>query len=169
MTHDKRPTLPVLAAAAAAALACATFCASAEATPEFPGTIDSDLALTKTVEATFPPDGCLLCHTTESGGLNQFKPFGTLVHQYGASAYNPNSLKAALTAIQGTTPQLLDDLKAGRDPNLDDSAGPTLPSPQYGCSVASSAAPVEVGPLGALAGAVLAMLATARRRRRAKA
>ena len=121
--------IPALAVAAAA-----FWTASVAASPTFPATVDGQLMLTKTVEEMFPPQGCTLCHLTNAGGQNSFRPFGALVHQYGASMENVNSLKAALIAVEGASPQFIKDIEQGRDPN-EDSSEPPLPTPQYGCSV----------------------------------
>ncbi len=140
MTHRRPRLSALLGSGVVAAVLVLLSPRLAGATPDFPQVLDSDLSLTAKIETTFPPDGCLLCHTTEVGGKQSLKAFGTLAHQYGASSYNPNSLKAALTAVQGANPKLIDDLKAGKDPNQDSSAGSTLPSPGYGCSATGGGA-----------------------------
>ena len=146
-----------LAIPALFAAAVALWAAPAPASPSFPATVDAQLMLTKTVEEMFPPQGCTLCHLTNAGGQNSFRPFGALVHQYGASMENTNSLKAALVAVQGASPQLIKDIEAGKDPNDDSSQAP-LPTPQYGCSTTRGAGGAPVIALG------LAFLVLRRRR-----
>src|SRR5580704_9489465 len=86
------------------------------ATPEFPGIVEQVLDLSKiTID---PPQGCTLCHTTDSGGT-ALRTFGALVQQYGAQPYQDNTLKEALAAVEQNQPQLIADIKAGNDPNDD--------------------------------------------------
>jgi hypothetical protein len=133
---------------------------TASATPEFPGVVEQTLGLTSiTVD---PPQGCTLCHTTDSGGT-ALRTFGALVQQYGAQPYQDDTLKGALAAIEEREPQFIADIKAGRDPN-DDQTASSIPTPSYGCA----ASPLR--PRGAdgwiLALAALAALARIRVRRR---
>ncbi|MGO8997230.1 MAG: hypothetical protein ACLQVI_28275 [Polyangiaceae bacterium] len=108
----------------------ATWGVSARATPEFPGIVEQTLGLTK-IEID-PPMGCMLCHTSDSGGTS-LRPFGVLLQQDGTQPYEDNTLEAALGQVEEDQPQLIADIKAGVDPNDDPDASST-PTPEYGCS-----------------------------------
>ena len=131
---------------------------TASATPEFPGIVEKTLHLPAiTID---PPQGCTLCHPTDSGG-SALRPLGTLVQQYGAQPYQDGTLEAALGLVQENDPQLIADIEAGRDPN-DDNSSTALPTPQYGCSVGRGGG----DPRLALGWAALAVVVAAIRRSR---
>jgi hypothetical protein len=144
---------------------------AAQATPEFPEVVVRTLGLPGvTVDA---PQGCTLCHTTDSGGT-ALRPFGVLVQDDGARPYEDATLEAALGQIGQDNPQLVEDIQAGRDPN-DDTGSDARPTPRYGCSIAR---PVRGGwaPWAASLAVIAAMLrrlrtarGAARRRRRGAA
>jgi hypothetical protein len=143
---------------------CTTWSAAAGATPEFPGIVEQTLGLTTiTID---PPQGCTLCHTSDAGGTS-LRAFGTLLQQYGTQPYEDSTLEAALGEVAQNEPQLIDDIKAGRDPNDDPNVAP-LPSPAYGCDLTvarrprSSASPELI----VIAVAVMFFLRTAREGRR---
>jgi hypothetical protein len=158
MRHD----LLTRCAAALAALATLAWPRAAAATPDFPAAVEQDLALPSiTVD---PPRGCTLCHPTDSGGT-ELKAFGHLLQQYGAQPYDTASLKQALAQVAIDEPQLVADIKAGRDPSSDTT---TVHTPEYGCSSATpGAAPRQATPWPP-ALALLALLARFRRWRGAR-
>ena len=130
----------------------------ARATPEFPGIVVQTLGLPAiTID---PPNGCTLCHASDSGGT-ALRPFGLLVQQDGAQPYEDATLEAALGQIAQDQPELIADIKAGHDPNDDPSVN-ALPTPQYGCS--SSGGRRSTG-WGAASFAVASLVALRRRRR----
>jgi hypothetical protein len=53
--------------------------------------------------------------------------------------YQDDTLKGALAAVEEKDPQFIADIKAGRDPNDDQSAS-SIPTPEYGCAAAPSLA-----------------------------
>ena len=113
----------------------------AAATPEFPDVVVKTLGLSEiTVD---PPQGCTLCHTTDSGGTS-LRPFGALVQQNGVQPYEDATLEQALGALEQTEPALIADIRAGRDPN-DDQSATALPTPQYGCAVARAPSSESAG------------------------
>jgi hypothetical protein len=131
---------------------------SARATPDFPQVVVKDLGLSGiTID---PPQGCTLCHPTDAGGTS-LQPFGQLLQQYGVQPYDESSLEQALSQVEQNEPQLVADIKDGRDPN-DDADAANLHSPQYGCALAGGANQGPLGPVPPWAGIVL--LALARRR-----
>ena len=106
--------------------------AVASATPDFPAVVVKTLDLPGiTID---PPQGCELCHATDAGGTS-LRPFGTILLQYGTQPYQENTLEAALGQVAQNEPQLLADIKAGKDPN-DDSSSTVMPTPEYGCATA---------------------------------
>jgi hypothetical protein len=114
-------------------LLAATWSATATATPDFPAAVVQDLGLPGiTID---PPQGCTLCHTTDSGGTS-VKPFGSLLLQDGVQPYDEPSLAQALTQIEQDEPQLIEDIRGGLDPSDDASIAGNVHSPEYGCSVA---------------------------------
>jgi hypothetical protein len=128
------------------------------ATPEFPDAVAKDLGLSSiTVD---PPQGCMLCHPTDAGGTS-LRPFGKLLQQYGLVPYNESSLKQALLALEQNEPQLVDDIRAGRDPNEDPRAA-IVHAPAYGCAVVPLGVPAGLAP-----GALLLVLGLLVLRRRA--
>jgi MYXO-CTERM domain-containing protein len=132
----------------------------AGATPEFPGIVVQTLGLPGiTID---PPNGCTLCHASDSGGT-ALRPFGLLVQQDGAQPYEDATLEAALGQIDQDQPELIADIKAGHDPNDDPSVSALPTTPQYGCS--SSGGRGSTG-WGAASFAVASLVALRRRRRR---
>jgi hypothetical protein len=87
------------------------------------------------VETIFPPDGCHLCHVKGSTGGTPNTQFGTIMVANGAMVLQTTTVTAALGRIEMTAPQLIADLRAGNDPNLDMSTGAQNldPVPSYGC------------------------------------
>jgi hypothetical protein len=138
--------------------------ATGSASANFPSVVESALNLTTiTVD---PPLGCKLCHTSDNGGLGTLSRFGTLMKQYGAMPGANQSVVQALMLIEQNDKALIDDIKAGKDPNADESAPPSLPSPQYGCSTVGRSA---LGGSAWTVAAMLALVALARAVRRGKA
>jgi len=128
--------------ALAAAVVVLLWPLAAAATPTFPGDVDADLMLTMRVETTFPTMGCRLCHLSESPPATNppMKPFGSLLFQeYGVLPYDDASLKAGLADLARDHPDLVMDLEAGRDPNEDQNAPASLPTPEYGCAASARA------------------------------
>ncbi len=134
---------------------------AARATPDFPAVVVRALELPGiTID---PPQGCELCHTSDSGGTS-LRPFGTVVQQYGAQPYQENTLEAALGQIAQNEPQLVADIKASKDPNTD--TGPTnVHTPEYGCGASPGRAELPGWP--ACLGVIVAVgLRRSRARRR---
>ncbi len=129
----------------------------AAATPEFPGVVARTLGLSGiTID---PPNGCTLCHPSDSGGT-ALRSFGTLLQQYGVQPYEDATLVQALAQVGQEDPQLVAYIKAGTDPNDDATAAP-LPTPEYGCSASRAAGTSE---WASAAASLLAALALSRRR-----
>ncbi|HEY2511511.1 MAG TPA: hypothetical protein VGI39_11670 [Polyangiaceae bacterium] len=119
-----------LALGAVIAVPCALLSREARATPDFPSVVQQALELEAiTID---PPNGCTLCHTSDAGGTS-LRTFGSLMQQYGAQPYDEGSLKQALGELGQNEPQLIADIKAGKDPNEDSSAG-SAHTPEYGCA-----------------------------------
>jgi hypothetical protein len=136
---NQRPAtvIAALARGFGASLALLLWAPQASATPNFPADVDADLMLKIKIETTFPTLGCRLCHLTESPPATNppLKPFGELLfQQYGVVPYDDGSLKAALMDVERDHPELIQDIESGLDPNADQSAPPSLPTPEYGCS-----------------------------------
>lgn len=131
---------------------------ASSATPDFPAVVVQYLGLDAGITID-PPQGCKLCHPTDSGGTS-LAPFGTLVLQDGAMPYDEASLTQALAEIELDDPQLIADIRAGRDPN-DDTGSADVHTPEYGCALGERA-PGE--PLPIVAVASVALLAWTRRR-----
>ena len=152
--------------------------AVARASPDYPASLSAHLALNYT-------PACTICHTNNSGGTGTVtRPFGISMRAHGLVGSSDPALFAALDAMAADrtdsvcdgTPDI-DDLKAGRDPNMPDGdggstgsgvCGGTL-SPRYGCVAAI--APRGIGEpsdirAGALSMAVVAAAFVWRRRRR---
>jgi hypothetical protein len=149
--HRRWAIRGVQAAQAVVALVVTTWSLGARATPEFPQAVVQDLGLPGiTVGA---PQGCTLCHPTDAGGLS-LKPFGQLLLQNGVKPYDPSSLKLALDQVELEEPQLVDDIRAGRDPSSDTT---DVHRPEYGCSAATmgSHAPQPLAPTLLAVGALL--------------
>jgi hypothetical protein len=122
-------------AGASALLAAVLASGAAHATPDFPQAVVQDLGLPSiTFDA---PNGCTLCHPNDSGGTSLL-PFGDLLQSLGVTPYDENSLSVALAQVESDDPQLISDIKAGKDPNSDVSGGA---SPEYGCSAAKPGRP----------------------------
>jgi hypothetical protein len=133
-------------------LAWATTCS---ATPDFPAVVVRALSLPG---ITFdPPQGCTLCHPTDAGGTS-LSPFGALVRQDGASPYDESSLEQALAQVELDEPQLIDDIKAGRDPSADTGAA-NVHSPEYGCALGRGPAPEPLTMAGIVSVALLGSMA----------
>jgi hypothetical protein len=150
----------------------------ASATPNFPPAIQSDLSLAAA------PD-CGICHTDgDTGGKGTATtPFAQNMRLRGLVEFDTGSLTNALTEMQSqhvdSTGDCLDDideLKAGRNPNLPDptcgdsgtapvpETPPAGPVPTYGCfgSISPRGAPES----GSESLGVLAVLFLVRRRTR---
>lgn len=130
---------------------------TALATPDFPGTVQTELNLANT------PD-CTLCHVGIQARGTVNTPVGTSLRQRGMVAYDEGSLLTALTALRSQavdsdedgTPDV-EELIAGKDPNQSDKSPVELPpEPTFGCAT---------GPGGATFGLLLVSLGALRRRR----
>ena len=145
----------------------------AEATPNFPPFIHQQLGLAA------DPD-CSLCHTDgDQGGLGTVNtPFGRNMRERGLVAFDTNSLKNALDQMAaehvdsiGDCLDDIDELKAGRSPNVPDPPGTcpdggapmtateTATGPSYGCEAAP--APATSGSSGSAGASWLAALVVA--------
>ncbi len=119
---------------------------AARATPNFPPFIQQDLGL-----AAEPH--CAICHSDgDTGGLGTVNtPFGKNMRQRGLVHFDTGALKSALDQMTaddvnsaGDCLDDIDELKAGRDPNVPDDTcdggGMITPSagegPSYGCGIA---------------------------------
>jgi MYXO-CTERM domain-containing protein len=110
--------------------------ASAFATPNFPSAVVRDLGLNGvTID---PPQGCTLCHPTDTGGTS-LRPFGNLLQEYGVAPYDEPSLATALAQVTQNEPQLIDDIRNGVDPNGDIKAATSVHTPENGCAVGRGA------------------------------
>lgn len=119
--------------------------ASGWAIAPYPGVVKSDLGLSTT-------PACTLCHqgTPQVGSV--VTPFGKSMLARGLEYYNEPSLHKALTTLgtdkvdsDGDGTQDIEELKAGRDPNVSDAPSengespvvePVVPEPSYGCTAA---------------------------------
>jgi hypothetical protein len=146
--------------------ACAlSWSGASSATPDFPQVVVQDLSLPGiTID---PPQGCTLCHPTDAGGTS-LSPFGTLVRQDGAAPYDENSLRMALAQIELDEPKLIDDIKAGRDPNTDSSAAGVVHAPEYGCGLARSRSTSPFSIAAVAASGLLVAVRRGRHRRRSR-
>jgi hypothetical protein len=164
--HRLQPhvALPRRALAAASLVAALGSTSRAGATPTFPGQVDSFLGMPGQVEKIFPSMGCHLCHVNDVGGA-PYTPFGTLAIIDGARPYSAQLLLDALAKIEIDQPQLIADLKAGKDPNGDMSLAnqPLAHVPSYGCGSMAPRAPEGKGT--ALSVLTIACASLARRRR----
>lgn len=149
-------------------LACALIGTSALASPVYPGTVQNHLNLTQSPQ-------CTLCHATNAGGAGTVaKPFGQALQALGLSGGSDvmklqetlDTLATNGTDSDGDGVGDIDELKAGKNPNVADAApadGGTgevpdagdpplpprvIPEPSYGCTT--------VG--GGLVGLLVAML-----------
>jgi hypothetical protein len=109
---------------------------------------------------------CTLCHTTEVGGPGMITtPFGKRVYDYGLRGGDTGALTSIIDKMRdmkddsdrdGTSD--IDELKAGTDPNINDTTGlppEDYPPPVYGCQSsragdASPAAPWALAAAGFL-------------------
>src|SRR5277367_1537529 len=104
--------------------------APASASSDFPAAVDKHLMLTgmDTVEnRVAPPDGCLLCHITESGGLGTNNAFGAALKRAGAVGTEPNTVGPALDALMEQAPRAIADIGMGVNPNEDTESLESLP------------------------------------------
>ncbi|MBM4280574.1 MAG: hypothetical protein FJ137_07370 [Deltaproteobacteria bacterium] len=152
-----RRALPLLLLLAPAALASSNY----------PGDLQSHL------DAPAAP-ACTLCHQSPGGGDTVVTPFGLAMKDEGLTGFGQtalltgalDALEAAATDSDGDGTGDVDELRAGRDPNVDDGdgggggGGDVPPPPAYGFGCA--AAPASSTALGAS----LVLLWGARRRRR---
>ncbi len=146
---------------------------TARATPNFPDAIKTHLML-----AAAPP--CSICHNGGITGRGTVTtPFGKSMRAHGLVAFDETSLVAALDQLTGppATDSVgdgtsdIDDLKAGRNPNVPDGDGganvhveePVIPA--YGCG-AHVVPTRDVGDPWAALGALLVASALLANRRR---
>jgi hypothetical protein len=119
---------------------------AARATPDFPGVIVATLGL-----ASEPSHPCMLCHTNDDGGKNTItQPFGKKAQAYGLLAYDVGTLASILGKMRDAQDDSdkdemsdIDEIKAGRNPNINDITGEPpddYPPPVYGCQAAGERA-----------------------------
>lgn len=106
----------------------------ANATPEFPDVVAEHLGLAS------PPD-CTLCHNGPQARGTVTTPFGVSMRSRGAQAYDNDSVRTALDALEaekrdsdGDGVPDIEELKNGGNPN---GAGKLI-KPEYGCAVRTS-------------------------------
>jgi hypothetical protein len=139
MRHTTIALVLVRAATCVVALALPS---TALATPDFPAAVVRDLALPGiTIDA---PQGCTLCHTTDSGGTS-LDAFGHLLQQNGLQPYDEPSLAQALDRVGQEDPQLVDDIRAGVDPSADATSTGNVHTPEYGCAIGRGEQPAPSG------------------------
>ncbi len=133
---------------------------SANATPNFPAALQSELLLSQ-------EPSCAVCHQGEPTSGTATTPLGSDLRAHGLMAYDEDSLLSAVQALRtektdgdGDGVSDVDELVAGTDPNLGAEASPLLPEPTYGCNASS-----EGLGLLALVGALLALVPSRRRAR----
>ncbi len=116
-----------------------------------------------------PPDGCLLCHKSEIGGLMTNNAFGQELKQNGATAENVSSLQGALQAVIASDSLAISDIKMGTNPNDDPKwltrSTSTDPQPSYGCGSVSPGAPGNRGSAAVLVCVLATLIARAQRRK----
>lgn len=126
--------------AAAGFVLATAWAVPATATPTFPDVIKEDLQLADS------PD-CTLCHegTPKIGSVTT--PFGAHMMERNLVAYDEDSLRTALKAVDGEKSDVdadgvpdIDELKAGTDPNGAGTDG-SSDTPKYGCNNVSGAPP----------------------------
>lgn len=139
-----------------AATATMLFATQALATSNFPGVIQTHLALAKQPE-------CKVCHSggiTASGTVTT--AFGTSMRGRGLKKFDEASLKTALDALKaektdsnkdGTTD--IDALVAGADPNVSTANADTAEPVEYGCANVSGSSPGALFTALLVAGAVV--------------
>lgn len=146
----------------------------AQATPNFPGALSTHLAS--------PRPECAICHNGGVTGRGTVTtPFGMSMRAAGLVAFDEGSLKTALDELAARNTDSLgdgtgdiDDLKAGRDPNVPDGPGAKNVSrdppevPGYGCGarVAPGVGILDPGASAALALVGMALLLLRSRRPR---
>jgi hypothetical protein len=128
----------------------------AHATPNFPPAIQQDLSLAAA------PD-CSICHTDgDQGGKGTVNtPFGVNMRSRGLVEFDTTSLQNALNQMEsehvdsaGDCLDDIDELKAGRDPNLPDPPGACADAGAEAGAIAetpSGPAPPTYGCIGAIA------------------
>ena len=148
---------------------------TARATPDFPPVIASKLGLGREPE-------CVLCHSTNEGKKDTIiTSFGRKVQAYGLKSYDPSTLATILDQMRDAKDDTdhdgmsdIDEIKAGRDPNINDITGEPpedYPPPVYGCHAGGRYA-VRMPPgatwtaLAACAGAMSLLGLRSRRRQR---
>lgn len=170
-----RPRLERSMVAAAFAFVALVAPRVASATPNFPDAIATHLMLAA-------PPQCAICHNGGITGRGTVTtPFGKSMRAHGLVAFDETSLVSALDQLaSGKVDSLgdgtgdIDDLKAGRDPNVPDGDGganvhvETPVVPAYGCGahVAPVSPPRDAADPWAVLGAVLAAAALVVSRRR---
>jgi hypothetical protein len=156
---------------------------TAFATPNFPPAIQTQLSLAA------PPD-CSICHTDgDTGGKGTANtPFAQNMRSRGLVEFDTSSLTTALNEMEsehvdsaGDCLDDIDELKAGRNPNLPDPPGvcgdagapvtetpPSGPVPTYGCfgSISPRSAPERSGASIMLLAALVLLRRRARRTKR---
>src|SRR5580658_3366126 len=107
------------AASLALLVSAAAWNSTASASPIFPSAVDKDLGLPAmwVENSVAPPQGCLLCHEIQAGGLGTTNAFGGELKQNGAMAENLPSLQGALQAVAASAPLAISDIKMGTNPN----------------------------------------------------
>lgn len=125
-----------LAVALGLALLVTTVVGRAQATPNFPGGIQTHLTL-----AEAPP--CTLCHLGTPGRGTVNTSFGATMRSRGLVAYDEASLGSALDALaaeqkdsDGDGTDDIRELRDGTDPNAG-AGGSESPVPEYGCNAAT--------------------------------
>jgi hypothetical protein len=150
------------------------------ATPGFPDAVQSELALSYSLQGR-----CSLCHDGSPSSTTVTQPFGIAMRKAGLVKYNDGSVATALAALveadsdcDGTTDT--EALQGGYDPNdgavIDGSDKEALTgggcadaqeTPAYGCGAQIASGPVSAGG-GAAASFMLLGLSLLRRRSSAR-
>jgi hypothetical protein len=130
--------------AVAAGLLAGSWEAPAAAYQGYPAVVDKALGVPQVVETKIAPSmGCQLCHTSAAGMTLTLTAFPSyLISQFGfeksASEEDP-LLVDALAKLEAAEPKLWADMKAGKDPNVDQNLTSVAPpQPEYGCSMTRS-------------------------------
>ena len=137
------------------------------ATPNFPDVIEQTVA-------TMGPPPCSLCHQADVRNNYSVKtPFGAALKARGLVPEDEASLQAALESLRSDKADSdydgmadIDELEAGRDPNLPGDLGPG-PKASYGCTVRDGNASSSSLITFTLAALAVAWRGRARSRRRA--
>lgn len=140
LSHQRRAAQRVRVSPRILALGLGVSCfvstAVAAASPDYPGVIQTELAM------SCPPP-CTICHATNNGGLSTVlvedggKPFGdAMINDGKLEADDVDLLKAALVILEndmhdsdGDGVSDIDALRADLDPNV----GGNVCGPKYGC------------------------------------